>query len=309
MLWAGRRFAVVFLAFGFSLISGDVVHSQDQSIIATTSMARPTIVPRPCGDRQPVPGPQRKSGSVREADRSDRVCAEVAFDHSATASPGHGDVREKANEDPVLEKLKAMGDQGLVIERAREEVLEILEGHNRCAAWFQQVEPDAARKFRSLRYAIDESGPQYTFKIQNAAGEWLYQQPYVASSIEDATDGSTITINGKGAFFQLRSVVRIVPKDGGPGGLSVSQLLHLDLYLGSTLDAQITALLHEFSHVAGLLPVDGGSGFGAELSTQNTQIVLRHCRGEVEAAGKHKGLFLNPGTGRFHVAHGDKSSF
>jgi hypothetical protein len=48
-----------------------------------------------------------------------------------------------------------------------------------------------------------------------------------------------------------------------------------------------------------LLPVDGGSGFGAELSTQNTQIVLRHCRAEVKAAGKRKGLFLNPGIGSF----------
>ena len=299
MLWAGRRFAVVFLAFGFSLISSDVVHSQDQSIISTTSMARPTVVPRPCGDRQPVPGLQRRGGSVREADRSDRACAEVAFDSSATASLGHGDVREKANEDPVLEELKAMGEQGLVIARAREEALEILEGYNRCAAWFQQAKPDAARKFRSLRYTIDESGPQYTLKLQNGAGGWLYQQPYVASSIEDASTGSTITINGKGAFFQLRSGVRIVPKDGGPGGLSASQLLRLDLYLGGTLDAQVTALLHEFSHVVGLLPADGGSGFGAELSTQNTQVVLRHCRAEVEAAGRHKGLFLNPGTGSF----------
>src|SRR2546422_7869389 len=53
--------------------------------------------------------------------------------------------------------------------RAREAVLEILESQNRCAAWFQQAEPHAARKFRSLRYTIDDSGPQYTFKIQNAA--------------------------------------------------------------------------------------------------------------------------------------------
>jgi len=309
MPWACRGFAVVFLAFGLSLICGKVAHTPDQSITSSTSMGRPKVIPRPCRDRRPVPGPQRKSGSVRETDRSDKLCAELAFDRSATASPGHGDVREKANEDPVLEELIAMGEQGLVIERARQEVLEILEGQNRCAAWFQQAEPEVARKFQSLRYRIDESGPQYTFKLQNASGEWLYQQPYVASSIEDASAGSTITINGKGAFFQLRSGVRIVPKEGGPGGLSASQLLHLDLYLGGTLDAQVTALLHEFSHVVGLLPADGGTVFGSELSTQNTQIVLRHCRAEVEAAGKHKGLFLNPGTGSFHVARGDKSTF
>ncbi len=204
MPWACRRFAVVFFVLGLLLVSGKVVaQSQGQSITSPTSLARSTVVRRRCGDRRPIRGPQRESGSPREADHSEILCAEVAFDYSATASPGHGDVREKANEDPVLEELKAMGEQGLGIERAREEVLEILESQNRCAAWFQQAEPHAARKFRSLRYTIDDSGPQYTFKIQNAAGEWLYQQPYVASSIEDASAGSTITVNGKGAFFQL----------------------------------------------------------------------------------------------------------
>jgi hypothetical protein len=218
----------------------------------------------------------------------------VTFDRSASASPGHRDVLEKAKEDPVLEELIAMGERGPIIERAREEVIEILEGHNGCAAWFVRAEPDAQGKFRSLRYTIDEGGPQYTLKTQNAAGGWLYQQPYAASSTEGASAGSTITINGKGAFFQVRSGVRIVPKDGGPGGLSLSRLLHIDLYVGGTLGAQVTALLHEFSHVVGLLPADGESVSGQELSTQNTQIVLRHCRAEVEAAGKHKSRFLNP---------------
>jgi hypothetical protein len=205
-------------------------------------------------------------------------------------------VHEKADEDPVLEELKAMGEKGLVIERAREDVLEILEGHNRCAAWFQQAEPDAAKKFRSLRYKIDEGGPQYALKIQNSAGGWFYQQPYVASSMEKASAGSTITINDGGAFFQLRAGVRIVPKDGGPGGLSTSQLLHLDLYVGGTLGAQVTTLLHEFSHVVGLLPADGESASGQELSTQNTQIVLQHCRAQAEAAGKHKESLSNRAT-------------
>jgi hypothetical protein len=178
-------------------------------------------------------------------------------------------------------------------------VLEILEGNNRCAAWFEKAEPDAARKFRSLHYALDESGPQYILKIQNPAGRWLYQQPYVARSIEDASAGSTITINGKGAFFQLRPGMHIDPHDGGSAGLNPYQLLRIDLYVGGTLRAQVSALLHEFSHVVGLLPPDGESVPDRELSMQNTQIVLRHCRAEVEAAGKHKGLFLNPGTESF----------
>src|SRR5437016_2390904 len=187
-------------------------------------MTRSAVIPPRCGDRWPVPGAQRERAAARETDQSDKLCAELVFDRSAIGSPRRSDVRERANEDPVLEELKSMGAQGLTIELAREEVIEILEGRNRCAAWFEQTEPDATRKFRSLHYTIDESGPQYSLKIQNAAGEWLYQQPYIASSIEDAGASSTITINRKGAFFQLRAGVRIVPKDGGPGGLSTSQL-------------------------------------------------------------------------------------
>src|ERR1700682_442762 len=299
MLCARWRCAVVFLVFGLLLISGKAAYSQDLSIISPTSVARPMVIPRLCGDRRLFPNAQRETGLAREAYHLDKLCPELAFDRSATTSPRHADVREKENEDPVLEEWQAMGEQGLIIMRAREEVLEILEGRNRCATWFEQADSDAVRKFRSLRYTIDETGPQYTLKIQNAAGGWLYQQPYVASSIENASVGSTITINGRGAFFQLRSAVRIVPKDGGPAGLSTSQLLQIDRHVGGTLGVQVVALLHELSHVVGLLPADGGSFFGQELSTQNTQIMLRHCRAEGGAVGKHKGLFLNPGTAAF----------
>jgi hypothetical protein len=294
MLQAPRRFALVFLAFGWSLISGQAVHSEDLALTSARSIAPRAVFPQQCGPRRPAPGTERESASPRAAEYSDILCAVVASDRSATASPGHADVQEKANEDAVLGELMAMGERGPTIERAREKVLEILAGHNGCAAWFAKAEPHAKRTFRSLRYTIDEGGPQYTLKTQNAAGAWLYQQPYAASSIEDASAGSTITINGKGAFFQVTSVVRIVPKDGGPAGLSISRMLHIDLYRGGTLGAQVTALLHEFSHVVGLLPADGESASGRELSTENTQIVLRHCRAEVEAAGKHKSSFLNP---------------
>jgi len=299
MLRARRRFAVVFLAFTLSLISGGTARCQNQSIASLNSLARSPVVVRPCSESLPLPRSQRETTSARETDHADKLCAELALDRSSVGSPWRADIREKENEDAVLEELTAMGERGLIIERARQEVVEILEGPNRCAAWFEQAEPDAARKFRSLRYAIDENGPQYALKIQNSAGQWLYQQPYVASSIENASAGSTITINGKGAFFQLRAGVRIVPKDGGPGGLSTSQLLHLDLYVGGTLDAQVVTLLHELSHVVGLLPADGERLPGQELSTQNTQIVLQHCRAQVEGAGKHKGLLLIPGTEAF----------
>ena len=305
MLQARGRFAVVFLVSGFLLSSGKAVYSQDQSIPSSTSISSASIsstsgdhrtaIPRLCGERWPVPYIQRARLATVEAEYWDKLCAESKFDRSAIALPWHGDVREKEDEDAVAEELKAMGERGMIILRAREEVAGILQGQNRCAAWFEQAESDAVRKFRSLRYAIDESGPQYILKIQSADGVWRYQQPYIASSMERASSGSTITLNSRGAFFQLTSGVRIVPINGGPGGLSTSQLLHIDVYLGGTLRAQVVALLHEYSHVVGLLPADGGFG-GLELSTQNTQIVLGHCRAQVEAVGKQKSMLLHPGV-------------
>jgi hypothetical protein len=298
VLQARGRFAVVFLAFGFLLFFGNVGHSQAQSTTFPTSLGSPSVISRPCGEHRTVPDTRRESISRRDSDHSDKLCAELPFDRNRNGTPPRwpSDTREGEDRDSVAEELKAMGEQGLMIVQAREEVLEILEGQNRCSAWFEQAEPDAIKKFRSLRYRIAESGPGYTLKIQGADGNWRYQQPYVASSIEGAGAGSTITINASGAFFQLRSGLRIVPADGGPGGLGTSQLQHIDLYVGGTLRAQVITLLHEFSHVAGLLPADGGSLAGGELSTQNTQTVLRHCRAQVEAAGKDHRPFLNTGT-------------
>src|SRR5438445_4387633 len=250
---ARGRFAVVFLVVGILLGSGRVAHSQEQSIAAFTSIDQPTLVPRACGDRWPVSDTLRLRLSTIEADHWDKLCAELTFDRNAAASPSHPDVRPQEDEDFVPEELTAMGERGLTILRAREAVVEILQGQNRCAAWFEQAEYGAVAKFRSLHYAIDETGPQYSLKIQGADGGWRYQQPYVASSMENASAGSAITLNGRGAFFRLRSPLRIVATDGGPEGPATSQLLHLDVYLGGTLRAQVVALLHEYSHVVALL--------------------------------------------------------
>jgi hypothetical protein len=285
---ACRGFAVVFFVFGLALISGNAAHAQEESGIYSVLRARPAAIPRWCGDRPPILDTKRERTSVLGKFYSENLCDEPVSRRTVASSTWPADVRGDVNEDPVLEELKSMGEKGLIIGRAREDVIRILKGHGQCAEWFAKADPDAAEKFRSLRYAINEDGPQLTLKIQNAAGEWLYEQPVVANSIENAGRGSTIAINGRGAFFRLAAGVRIVPKDGGPGGLAVSQTLRIDFYSGGTTGAQVTALLHEFSHVVGLLPADGESFMGAEVSTQNTQIVLRHCRAEVEAAAKHK---------------------
>src|SRR4029077_1331397 len=250
------RLAIVCLVFGLLPTVVKVGYSQGQSKTIPTTGGRPSVIPKACGGRRPIPEGRRESVSAHEAEHSDNLCAELPFDRNATGLRWHAGEREGEDVDPVLEELKAMGEQGLIIMRAREEVVEILEGQNRCAAWFEQAEPDAVSKFRSLHYGIDETGPEYTLKIQGADRRWRYQQPYVASSMDGASAGSTITINARGAFFQLGSGLRIVPRDGGPGGLSTSQLLHIDFYIGGTHSAQVVALLHEFSHIVGLLPAD-----------------------------------------------------
>src|SRR5882757_7661001 len=147
VLHARGRFAVVFLVFGILLGSGRVAHSQEQSIAALTSIDQPTLVPRACGDRWPVSDTLRLRLSTIEADHWDKLCAELRFDGSATASPSHADVRPQEDEDDdentVPQELKAMGERGLTILRAREAVVEILQGQNRCAAWFEQAESGA----------------------------------------------------------------------------------------------------------------------------------------------------------------------
>jgi len=202
------------------------------------------------------------------------------------------DVQWPEASDPVNIELKVMGPLGHAIQLARQNVLDILEAASPCSAWFQQTELDPATKFRSIHYVVDHHGPNSTLKLQNAANGWFYQQPYIASSYENSGANSTITINANGAFFKQTAAVRIVPRDGGPAGLDITHLQHLDIYTGGTREAQVTTLLHEFGHIIGLLPVDFGTPEGPQLSTENTRTALRHCRAEVESGAKHVSTVL-----------------
>ena len=282
---AFARFVVVCVVVGFFLCSNQVLLSQGPSKHSLNSFGRP-LPTHPWCANPAEPTYQPVTVSPDEARHLEKLCA-LASTRDETAVPRHAESWDQGD-DAVVDELRAMGEQGLLILRAREEVLEILRGQNRCSAWLGQREPDAIAKFRSLRYRIEQAGPEYTFKIQSPDRAWLYQQPYVASSLEGAGAGSTITINGRGAFFHLRSPTQLITADGGPEAFAPSQMLHLDLYVGGTLRAQVLALVHEFSHIAGVLPADGGGLAGRELSTQNTQVVLGHCRAQVEAAGRRK---------------------
>lgn len=188
--------------------------------------------------------------------------------------------------DPVLTELQAMGHLGNQIEHAREGVLQILHQNSSCSSWFEEAEPHPSEKFRSLHYALDAKAPASILKTQITGDRWFYLQPYIARVIENASPGSTITINPHGAFFEETAPVLIVPRDGGPGGREVSRLMRVENYVGGTPQAQMTTLLHEFGHTTGQLPVDAGTPGGPELSTENSRTVLRHCRSQIEAEAK-----------------------
>src|SRR5260370_37697362 len=87
----------------------------------------------PCNDRRPAPGNRRETKSAHGTAPSGNLCDELTSDHNPASPSWRADVRDKANEDSVLEELKAMGAKGLTIERAREQEVQILQGHNRCA--------------------------------------------------------------------------------------------------------------------------------------------------------------------------------
>jgi len=185
---------------------------------------------------------------------------------------------------PFQVGLTPLGKPGDKIARAREEVLSILSSRNTCSAWFEQKEPDPAAIFRTMTYEVDKHGPYYIFQSRLLDGLSLIRQPYAARVTQDGGPYSVITINAQGAFYQSQAFVQERGKEGGsitrrgPGDLKVG------FYHGATLEAQMLTLLHEFGHVIGLLPQDGDDMDGTSL--QNTSLVLRNCRAEIEARSK-----------------------
>ena len=81
------------------------------------------------------------------------------------------------------------------------------------------------------------------------------------------------------------------------------RLLHVGSYSGGSVNAQVTTLLHEFGHIVGLLPIDSGEANSAILSTQNTQVVLAHCRKQIEASA-NRSVMLPESLARLEEAPG-----
>jgi hypothetical protein len=174
-----------------------------------------------------------------------------------------------------------LGNAGVKIERAREEVLNILRSENGCTEWFATKDATPAATFQSLSFVLDRHGPQEILESERADALVFWHQPYVASATQDGGAHTAITINAHGAFYRTQGNVLKVFAEGGPVREDGTRLLTVGSYRGDTLPAQMVTLLHEFGHVIDLLPQDADNLDGK--SVRNTDEVLRHCRAEVEA--------------------------
>jgi hypothetical protein len=219
--------------------------------------------------------------------------ASRAYEENVCSTLGRGErdrnVRDVRADIPtevhsVDAELRSMGWEGFLIARAREEVSEILHGENVCSAWYREAENDPQRKFRSLHFVADENGEAAIAAHYDHAGSLVIHEPYVARVMQLVGPGSTITLNAHGAFFERDAPVWRRMQGGGPALLEPPRFLHVGDYLGGTLRAQVTTLLHEYGHIVGILPIDAGAPEAGLISTRNTRMVLAHCLREIESS-------------------------
>jgi hypothetical protein len=189
-----------------------------------------------------------------------------------------------APNDPIRGHLLALGKTGLTVALARDRVIEILQSPNSCSAWFQEVDPNAASTFASLKFVIETDGPQDVLGLRSHSGEMLLKHPYSARTMENGGASSIIVLNAKGAFFiRIAAVLR---QEGTTRLFHASGWRYLVVgpYRGDTLAAQITILLHELGHVVGRLPDD--SHELSDQSGRNTSEVLHFCQAQIKAASR-----------------------
>jgi len=167
----------------------------------------------------------------------------------------------------------------VIVERARERVLSILQEENGCSAWFREADPNAAAVFESLHIGIAPRNREFVQRATDATGEHSYKHPWGARSNQLAGSGSLVEINPGGPFF-VSSLPVVDAEAGGPFHFDWgNRTLTVGGFPGDSLEAQITILLHELGHVIGRIPEDDDSW--DKRSSHNTEEVLRNCRGEV----------------------------
>jgi hypothetical protein len=174
-----------------------------------------------------------------------------------------------------------LGSRGLLIQQARQSVLDVLANDNPCSDWFREADPNVAAIFESLDFSLDD-GPKDVVLFKSTSGELFFKHPYSAAVPQNGGHDATILLNANGPFFtsvadiRRRDFVRGVARFGGRHELRVGS------YVGNTLAARITTLLHELGHVIGRLPAD--SDELSSLSEQNTERVVHACHAQIKAS-------------------------
>jgi hypothetical protein len=193
-----------------------------------------------------------------------------------------------AGDSAMQSALGSFGKKGQSILGARARVLEILAAGNACTAWFRDRAPDPAQLFRTLSFTVDRKAIDYVMERTGSGSSGVFVNPYVATVVQDGGEFQNVALNAGGAFFRPSATLVRLSKEGGPLQFRGARTLRVGPYMGNTLQAQITTLLHELGHVAGLLPLDTNDVNGQ--SAANTREVLRHCQPEIESAAKHRWL-------------------
>jgi hypothetical protein len=174
-------------------------------------------------------------------------------------------------------KLSAGDKRQAAILGIRERALRILSGENACSAWFREKEPDALETFRTLSFALDPKAQDFITETRTSMHRTFY--PWVAKVMQGGGPYQVVTLNVSGAFFRPSAYVHVVPPEGGPAIGGGARSLRVGPYLGGTVEAQLTTVLHELGHTIGLLEFDEGDVAGK--SAHNTELVLEHCQSQI----------------------------
>ena len=285
-----RRYgcACAVLAILVALLSSSAANAQNAWLAVRWN---PGPTDESCADSVPAELANRERTLLRlrqnAYDRFENACAPPIRSawSQTTVFPALPDVRiAPPAGDPIENELLSAGPEGLTMAAARQEVLQILREGSACSAWFAQGEEEPAIKFATLHLRADPGGEATIVADDSDGHGLLLREPYVARSQENVGRGSTITLNAHGAFFHLHAPAQLSTRAMISHFQSTPGLLRVSSYLGGSLKAQITTLLHEYAHVVGLLPIDSGLPGSAQLSTENTEVVLRHCRKQIEAS-------------------------
>ncbi len=207
----------------------------------------------------------------------------VAIGMILLAQPANSQRQPKGDEPPAA---RSSHDKRLdTVERARGQVLALLQNGNACSAWFHEVDDDPAGTFQSLQFKIEKEKEQrYVLRMNFGREGDHYKQPWAARAWQWSGRNSTVAINPSGAFFYNLSPVAELGSGGGVIRFSGFRMLSVGPFRGDTREAQITTMLHELGHVTARIPLDVDSWDGK--SSKNTEEVVRHCKSEIQEYAK-----------------------